>query len=229
MYSYSSNQTTNQTTNQTIHNLIYYIKEETPLPSPSNDVCTDTKLLALCTCKMCIDAQQFLFDNTTYTKDDIKSLRITYKEHKMTQQRFIHIMYHIHINEIIETILLERIFQYFNTEKSYTISFYLFVIIMSIIQNRNKIVNTEQFFFDIVSEKDVITVDSVERIFKKTISLDSTKVTYYEIIAYYIEKWDRDKKGFITHSEYTKGMKDMNPSNKDYILSIFQGYSLPVQ
>jgi hypothetical protein len=100
---------------------------------------------------------------------------------------------------------------------------------MSIIQNRNKIVNTEQFFFDIVSKNDVICMDSVEHIFQKTISLDSTKLTYYEIIAYYIEKWDRDKKGFITYSEYKKGMKDMNSMNKEYILSIFQGYSLPYQ
>jgi hypothetical protein len=134
------------------------------------------------------------------------------------------LLQHAHKEWIEQNQLLPRFFQLFNiTGKDKYLVFHQFVLGMAILQGKSKLISTEQFVFEIFAVNDLIRDTHIDAIFP---AKDLKTQEYVAITKYYIYKWDTTKKGYLTYDDFIKGMTNMNPVNKDFLLHILYDYQL---
>jgi hypothetical protein len=136
----------------------------------------------------------------------------------MTLQRFIFFIKYNEIKFISKTNLLSIIFNYVNINKTDRIQLFDFIMGFSLLSNRC-LIKTEDFMFDILSNNGIIRIDYIiTNIFNNIVNM------YTNLLVYYIDKWDKDKKGYITKDEYDEGISKMNSDNKIILLHLFNNY-----
>ena len=189
--------------------------------SIAKDICKDNRQLEFCSCTQCENRMNMISVYTNYNHDDIVKLRHIYKEYKLSFQRWVTYIEHLHIPYIIEIGLLRRFFTYFSNNDIMTYT--EFVIGFGIIQGRSNKITTARFFFDILSVDDKMTEESVNEIFHGS---SDTSINISKLILTYCTKWDTSNKGYASWEDVKKGTDNMNTTNRTIIFSMFTDYLL---
>jgi hypothetical protein len=109
-----------------------------------------------------------------------------------------------------------RLFDMFNVNKYDVLLYDEFILGMSILQNKCKILSIEIVIYDLLSNEGDLTYTDMLFVFDKDVD-----PIFKALIQYYIEKWDKDLKGYVTRNEFITGFTSMNAINKAYILQYF--------